>query len=111
MLTYGTKVSHDSDGPQDQPGRQHGEHSEDKQNTPKVSQWGSSCRWKSELIPIYVQVVDQQPDGTHSNPPEPETGSEDDDEHGEHQEDKQNTPPKVSQQGSSCRWKSELISI
>jgi hypothetical protein len=35
--------------------------------------------WNNELIPIYIQVVDEQPDGTESNPPELETGSQDDD--------------------------------
>ena len=39
----------------DQPDRQHVEH-QDKQNTPKVSQQGSSYRWESDLILIYVQV-------------------------------------------------------
>jgi hypothetical protein len=39
------------------------------------------CAWhlKGEPIPIYMQVVDQQPDGTHSPPPELRTGSQDDD--------------------------------
>jgi hypothetical protein len=32
-----------------------------------------------ELTPISVQVVDRQPDGTQSNPPEVETGSQHDD--------------------------------
>jgi hypothetical protein len=29
-----------------------------------------------ELTPISVQVIDQQPDGTQSNPPELEAGSQ-----------------------------------
>ena len=31
----------------------------------------------SELIPISGQVIDQQPDGSHSNPPQLETGGQD----------------------------------
>ena len=31
------------------------------------------------MIPNYAQVADQQPDGTHSNLPELETGTQDDD--------------------------------
>ena len=69
-LTYGTQVPPDTEIPEDQPS-QH-----DEQNSPQV---GSSCRWMGELITIYVQVVAQQPGETHSNPPELETGSQDDD--------------------------------
>ena len=73
-LTYGSKVSLDSERPQDQPSR------DDKQNPPKVAWIILSQRcWKGELIPIYVQGVDQQPNGSQSNLPEPETGSQDDD--------------------------------
>ena len=81
ILTYGTKESPDSERPQDRPDRQHEEspNQDDKQNSPKVSYQGSSCRWKSEQIPIYVQVVDRQPDGIHSDLPGLETGSQDDD--------------------------------
>ena len=66
-----TKVSSDSEKPQDQPSQ------DDEHNSPKVARILPSL--KGELILTYVQVIDQQPDGLHSDPPEPETGSQDDD--------------------------------
>ena len=70
-LTYGTKVSPDSRRPQDQPSE------DDKQGSPKVP--GVVLSWRGELTPISVQAIDQPPDGSHSDPPEQETGSQDDD--------------------------------
>ena len=68
---------------------------DDKQKSPKVSLQGSPCHWKNQLIPICAQVVDQQPDGTPSNPPEQETGSQDDIERPQYQprqDDERNSP-------------------